>query len=194
MILPLKDWKPNGILVTVPGVSNDVVAEALGTSGERVALDLHVGRTFERNHKWIEMPECLILRPNECIRIRVRELIQTPRAVFGGVCSRASLTAEGLLVSNIKVDPNFVGYLEIAVFNAGDHSISLMKGKAFASVWFGALTSPIPDGEPPRVPTPTDGLVFRSWRERARALAPYFATGILSILGSIAAALLLKPF
>jgi deoxycytidine triphosphate deaminase len=194
MILPLKDWKPNGISVTVPGVTNDVVAEALRTSGERVALDLHVGRTFERNHKWIEMPECLILRPNECIRIRVRELIQTSRAVFGGVCSRASLTAEGLLVSNIKVDPNFIGYLEIAVFNAGDRSISLMRDKAFASVWFATLASAIPEGEAPRVPTPTDGLAFRSWQERARVLAPYVATGVLSILGSLAAALLLKPF
>ena len=194
MFLPLKEWAANGIRVTVPGESADVVSDALSASGERVALDLHVGRTFERDHKWIEMPDSLVLRPNECIRVRVRELIQTSNKVFGAVCSRASLTAEGLVVSNIKVDPNFVGYLEIAVFNAGTRPIRLKQDKAFGSVWFALLTTPLPEGEPPRVPTPTDGLIFKSWQERARTLAPYFLTGFLSILASLLAGIMLEVF
>jgi dUTPase len=192
MILQLSEWSNSGIVVAVPGNTPDVISQTLNESGERVALDLHVGRTFERDHKWIQMPKRLILRPHECIRIRVQELIKTPNSVFGAICSRASLTAEGLLVSNIKVDPNFVGYLEVAVFNAGTRAIGIERGKAFASVWFGVLATPIPEGETPRVPTPTDGLIFRSWQERLRTLAPFIITGIASVVGSLIAAILLN--
>ena len=113
-MIPLECWKDERIEVTSEsGCRQDPIA-ASEQSKERVALDLHVGDDYQVDFqdKWLAMP--VVLRPNDCIRIRIDESISTPDHVFGQVCSKGGTSAEGLLVANQKVDPNFHGRLELA--------------------------------------------------------------------------------
>jgi deoxycytidine triphosphate deaminase len=191
MIIPLPEWANRGIVVAGPDMSADPVSEVLETTEERVALDLHVGDAYQEAHEWLQMPTELVLRPNDCVRIRVREKITTPTTVFGQVCSKGGLSPEGLLVANQKVDPNFTGLLELAVFNAGDTSVKVREGDAFASLWIGSLETELLDA-PRRTPTPTQGIEKRDLRETWRAARPYVFTGVVSTASAVAATLLLQ--
>jgi deoxycytidine triphosphate deaminase len=179
MVIPLGQWSTAKIGVSAPG--RDPVEEALTTTDERIALDLHVGDHYEKDHRYIQFTDSFVLRPNTCVRIRTTECLETPPDVFGQVCSRASLTAEGLIVSNLKIDPNFAGPLELAVFNGGKRPIKIDRDKAFACIWFARLDSPLGDTKR-RFATPTQGLASRSVRERARKFGGPAATVLVSLV------------
>jgi deoxycytidine triphosphate deaminase len=193
LILRLDQWETAGITITtgpsVDGVTP--IARALNDTHERVVLDLHVGEAFERDHKYISMPDTLVIRPGESVRLRTMERLSTPREVFGVVCSRASLAAQGLYVSNIKVDPCFSGQLEVAVFNGGGRPIRVKREMAFASVFFALLDAPLSENVR-RGPTPTAGLAFVNWRERLRVATPFIVTGVVAVVAAILVALLLE--
>lgn len=179
MIIPLAQWGQAEIGVSAPG--HDPVADALANTDERIALDLHVGDHYEKNHRYIQFTDGFVLPPNTCVRIRTTECLETPPHVFGQVCSRASLTAEGLIVSNLKIDPNFAGPLELAVFNGGKRPIKVDRDKAFACIWFARLDSPLGETKR-RFATPTQGLVSHSLKERARKLGTPAATVAVSLI------------
>lgn len=191
VILRLDQWAEAGIEVRGDVGSVPAVTFALQETQERVVLDLHVGDAFERDHQFINMPSEFVLRPGESIRLRTHEGLTTPKAVFGLICSRASLAAQGFYVSNIKVDPCFSGILEVAVFNGGRRPISITRGMAFASVFFARLDEPLPQ-EVRRTPTPTAGLAFTNWKERLRVASPFIATGSFAFIAAVVAALLLE--
>lgn len=178
-MIPLERWEDEKIKITSHSERRDPVAASEG-SDERVALDLHVGDDYQEDFQdvWLAMPTTL--RPNDCVRIRVDESISTPDHVFGQVCSKGGTSAEGLLVANQKVDPNFHGRLELAVFNAGKRSVKVDKDLVFASLWFSRLDSPLTDA-PPREPARPPGLTSRDWRERWHAAKPHVLTGMGSV-------------
>jgi hypothetical protein len=180
-MIPLERWEDEKIKVAShSGRRGDPVAASEG-SDERVALDLHVGDDYQEDFQdvWLAMPA--ILRPNDCVRIRVDESISTPDHVFGQVCSKGGTSAEGLLVANQKVDPNFHGRLELAVFNAGKRSVKVDKDLVFASLWFSRLDSSLTHDPPSREPARPPGLTSRDWRERWHAAKPHVLTGIGSV-------------
>ena len=111
---------------------------------------------------------------------------------MGFICSRASLASKGLIVSNLKVDPNYSDTLYITVFNSGTGSIPLEPRNPFCAVVFGQT-----DGVcnvQTRRPDPEG--ISSGWVERLTRVAPYIVTGTVSItisvFGSIIATLMME--
>ena len=130
----------------------------------------------------------LKLRPNTCAVLETKEHITTGPQVMGFICSRASLAAQGLIVSNLKVDPNYRDTLYITVFNAGTGTIPLERDQPFCAVVFCRTQEPSlvqtsrPD--PEGIPRgPVDVLV---------SLYPYVLTGIFALLANVVATLVMK--
>lgn len=198
MILPVEHWREAGIKVSsARSPQADPIGDLLRGS-ERVALDLHVGADYQVDFAgWhaIDEKKGFNLMPGECVRIRVDERIETPWNVFGQICSKTSQSADGLLVANLKVDPNFAGLLEPTVLNAGRKPVKVTQGLLFASVWFGTL-DPAPDDPPRRGPEQVRGLQFakRSMREKWEAARPYVLTGLVTLCVTIIARLILQVF
>jgi deoxycytidine triphosphate deaminase len=195
-IVPLHQWKQFGIKVRNSGASGDPSADLVGDfireTPERVAFDLHLADEVQVDERWVKLnDDGLVLRPNETVRIRVLEELETPPDVFGQICSKGGLTPEGLIVGNQKIDPNFGGRLEPVVFNAAKTSLRIKKNQAFACIWFATLTERPPD-LPMRSPTPTKGIEQRDLRETWRAFRPFVVTGVVSTASTVAAAVLLK--
>lgn len=82
------------------------------------------------------------LKPASCVVLETKEHVSTGNKVFGFICSRASLSAMGLIVSNLKVDPNFSDTLFITAFNAGIQNITLKVGEPFCTIVFAAVEGP----------------------------------------------------
>ena len=185
-MIQLKEWQASGVRLWVENSSVDPVASFLEGSDERIVFDLCVGDRVQRGPRqsWREMPDVLTLRPGECVRVATREKVSTSGAVFGLICSRASLAADGFYVSNIKVDPQFSGWLEIAVLNASRDYIQISKGMRFASLLFFDLRSTM-DEPVPRFPTETKPVRAIGIRERLLRAAPFVLTAVLSVVGAI---------
>jgi deoxycytidine triphosphate deaminase len=187
-VLQLREWGAAGIRLRIEGSQVDPIQEMLSGSDERIVYDLRVGMRVQRGPRqnWQEMPTELRLKPGECIRVSTFEKLYTPNTVIGLICSRSSLAADGLYVSNIKVDPQFGGWLEVAVFNASRDHIIITKGMRFASIMFLDLREPLTENLP-RVPTETTAVRRVGFVEKTRRSAPFIITGILSIGGSMLA-------
>jgi dUTPase len=199
MVIPLRDWDKAGIAVrrsSMADSAHNPIAHMLAHSEERVALDLHIGDSYQVDfHSWRALPDQMTLRPNDCIRVLVDEIVETPRGVFGQICSRGAPSAEGLMVANQKVDPNFGGQLKLALFNAGNRSVIVKKGAVFASLWFGRIEPELPASEAPRrfVSDP-QGLTVRDRREQWRSVRGYVYTGVGSTVSAVAATFIIKLF
>ena len=137
------------------------------------------------------MDKMFLLKPNTVLSLETREHITTGPQVLGFICSRASLAAKGLIVSNLKVDPNYSDTLYITVFNAGTAGIPLEPGDPFCAVVFGQTDGPctgqIRRPDPEGIPT--------GWVDKLMRTAPHIVTGVISIiisvLGSIIAMLMM---
>jgi hypothetical protein len=195
LIIPVERWKETGIKVSsTRNPQADPIADLL-SGPERIALDLHVGGDYRIDFKeWhaIDEEDGFNLMPGQCVRIRVDENIETPVSVFGQICSKTSQSADGLLVANLKVDPNFAGSLEPTVFNAGRKPVKIVQGLLFASIWFGRLDAALPDA-PRRGPAQVRGLQIakRSTREKWEEAKPYVLTGLVTLCVTVAGRLLL---
>src|SRR5437016_3312221 len=100
MIIRVEDYEAKGIVL-----HNGIPFHATGK--EQICYDLHVGESIKRpgDDTRRATPASIRLKPNDCIRIETREELALPNNVFGTICSRASLTAEGLVAANLKIDP-----------------------------------------------------------------------------------------
>ena len=89
---------------------------------------------------------------------------------MGFICSRASLASKGLIVSNLKVDPNYSDTLYVTVFNAGTGSIPLEPRAPFCAVVFGQT-----DGvcEVSRLVDRHPEGISSGWAQRLMRVAPY---------------------
>jgi deoxycytidine triphosphate deaminase len=159
---------------------------------EQICYDLHVGSSIKLPGDDTRRPSPRIIRlkPNDCVRIETREELFVPNDVFGTVCSRASLTAEGLVAANLKIDPKFQGKLVITVYNTSKNLIKIDKKLPFCSLFFQTLETPVPADSPVRTPPEAkiiSGNLFLDALMRAR---PHIFTFIASVLASIVAAYL----
>src|SRR5579862_2631348 len=94
VILRLSDLGNRGISILDGGVP---VTHSIHAP-EQICCDLHIGDAVrapgdENRHAGRDR---ITLRPSDCLRLETRETIVIPDDVFGLVCSRASLSAEGL--------------------------------------------------------------------------------------------------
>ncbi len=180
MVIQLKDYAKHGIQIT-PWIDPD--------PKERIVYDLHVGESYRRpgdaNRK--TMPRMKTLWPNTCIRIDTQEKLTTSTGVFGQTCSRASLSAEGLVVANLKIDPKFAGHhLCVTAFNTGKRPIRIKRDDPFCSIFFSTLEEHVGQDAEARNP-PEAGVLATGWVEETliRA-APFVVTFGLSVAVSLA--------
>ena len=178
----IEEKKSDGTLEVIKQVAPGGMSRDLSIKGIRVGDGGATLRNMDRS---------FVLKPNTCVVLETREHIRTGPKVMGFICSRASLASKGLIVSNLKVDPNYSDTLYITVFNAGTGSISLEPSDPFCAVVFGQT-----DGEcavQTRRPDPEG--ISSGWAERLTRIAPHIVTGtvsiVLSVLGSIIAALMM---
>lgn len=135
MILLKQDLKYRDITVSANGDAD----------GEFVTVDLRVGEQYQvpGDQRWYKLKSPFRLHPGKCVLFATQQTLEIPRNVFGLLCSKGRLGAQGLMVGNLKVDPLFKGQLHIPVFNAGDRVIEVSPGEAFCSIYFQLLERPI---------------------------------------------------
>lgn len=178
----IEEKNPDGTLEAMKQVASGGMSRDLSIKGIRVGDGGATLRNMDRS---------FVLKPNTCAVLETREHIRTGPQVMGFICSRASLASKGLIVSNLKVDPNYSDTLYITVFNAGTGSIPLEPNDPFCAVVFGQT-----DGVcsvQTRRPDPEG--ISTGWIERLTRIAPHIYTGavtfILSVFASIAARLMM---
>lgn len=127
-----------------------VVAPDSTEASEEVCVDLHVGNSFMQAGNSTSFPfdKPYKLEPGACIIVHTTETISLPNDCFGTLCAKGSLAALGFIVPNTKIDPLFSGGLDIALFNAGQRTLSVQEGMAFCSVVFHKLQGPITRNAP----------------------------------------------
>jgi len=194
MTIPLSQWSAHDIVVRTGGSRIPVDLASYADHVERVVLDLHVGSAFYQSgaDAGKELPgnRRLLIRPGQMIRIKTREELHVGPEVFGQLVSRSSLTARGLVVASIKIDPKFVGRLTVVVFNVGETRIEVPREDGFCSVFFHKLASAVdgdirtPPEDPNRKSTSLVDWFGRNWR----AVLAAAITLIVSVVGSIIAA------
>lgn len=156
---------------------------------EEICYDLHVGQAIRPpGSEARRTPSAHIeLSPNNAVRIETRERLTIPNGVFGQICSRASLTAEGLVVSNLKVDPNFQGRLVVTVFNTSKNRIRIDSALPFCSVFFHTLEESLAS-QRVRTPPEARAITESPWKVGLRKSFPYVITFVLSVVASLIAA------
>lgn len=163
--------------------------DAGGMSRDLSIKGIHVKRGGASLHK---VDEEFVLKPNECVVLETREHITTGPEVLGFICSRASLASKGLIVSNLKVDPNYSDTLYITVFNAGTGSIPLKPGYPFCAVVF-CQTDGACEG---RTRRPDPEGISDGWSEKLMKACPHIVTGtvtfVISVIGSVVAMLMME--
>lgn len=120
------------------------------SSDEEVCVDLHIGNSFMEAGSSASYPfdKPHTLNPGLCIIVRTKETISLPNNVFGTLYAKGSLAAMGFLVPNTKIDPMFVGHLDVALFNGGTRPLKVEKGQSFCSAAFHKLDQPISRSTP----------------------------------------------
>jgi len=191
MIIQVCDYSARGILlegsITAPRQQK-----------EQVCRDLHIGESIKLPGDDVRRPtpKKIRLKPNDCLRIETDEHLTVPSNVFGTICSRASLTAEGLIVANLKIDPKFQGKLTITIYNTSKNIITLNHELPFCSIFFQGLETPLPDTAPIR--TPPEAKIISGHRivETLNRALPFILTFGASVLASLIASYLfgwIKP-
>ena len=163
---------------------------------EQICYDLHVGESikFPGDDTRRPTPKQIRLKPNDCIRIETREELRVPNDVFGTICSRASLTAEGLVASNLKIDPKFNGKLFVTVYNTSRNINSINPDLPFCSIFFQAIESPVSTAAPVRHPPDAKIITGPRYLEAFLRAVPFLVTFIFSVLASLLATYLYVLF
>lgn len=160
---------------------------------ELVAYDLRVGKSYQEpgDATIRDFPKpTYVLKPGRCIVVYTLENIAVSHDLLGILCSKASLTAQGLLVANTKIDPGFNDILKISVFNAGSSPITIEQNKPFCSIVFHTLEHRVPTGvsrRPPVIQGEKRSRFSRWWDNVSSsplfiALAPVIPSFIGSII------------
>lgn len=189
MIIKVADYEARSIVLhnAVPFVA---------TGKEQICYDLHVGESVKRpgDETRRRTPKQIRLKPNDCIRVETREELALPNDVFGTICSRASLTAEGLVAANLKIDPKFHGKLFVTVYNTSRNINTINTDLPFCSIFFQTLESPVSDAAPMRHPPEAKIITGPRVVEAFLRARPFLLTFIASVLASLLAAYLFGWF
>ena len=186
------EWEGHDVTIETKGADGSLRPIEPSGKGE-MSRDLSIGGILVKEGGALlhRMDDRFALKPNECVVLETREHITTGPKVLGFICSRASLASKGLIVSNLKVDPNYSDTLYITVFNAGTGSIPLSTDEPFCAVVFGQTDGACTVST--RRPNPEG--ISTGWSEKLMRAAPYIITGtvsiVLSALGSVIAVLVI---
>ena len=193
MIIQIRDYPTYKIRIE-PQPDNDVSYTQSPDRRELVSLDLHVGELIKLpgNDSSFIPPKRIVLRPNDCVRIQTRERLTVPDTVFGQICSRASLTAEGLVAANLKIDPKFQGNLVVAVYNTSKNRIVLDSSLPFCSIFFQTLEHALPEDAPVRVPPPSKIIIGSRFKDWLFSVAPFLLTFLASVAASLIASIIFR--
>ena len=186
------EWESHDVAIGAKNADGNLTPVEHSGKGE-MSWDLSIGGILVREggaslHR---MERGFVLKPNECVVLETREHIRTGPKVLGFICSRASLASKGLIVSNLKVDPNYSDTLYVTVFNAGTGNIPLDTGEPFCAVVFGE-TDGVCTVETRR---PDPEGISSGWSEWLMRTTPYIITAAVSValsaVGSIIAVLVM---
>jgi deoxycytidine triphosphate deaminase len=168
----------------------------VATDKEQICYDLHVGESVKRpgDDTRRPTPQQIRLKPNDCIRIETREELAVPNNVFGTICSRASLTAEGLVAANLKIDPKFHGKLFVTIYNTSRNINTINTDLPFCSIFFQTLENPVSDAAPIRHPPEPKIITGPRVVEAFLRTLPFILTFIASVLSSLLASYLFGWF
>lgn len=183
MMIKVSNWKNYKTKVSTKNPEGNLIPVSLDNNNG-ISLDLTIKGIDVRNggSALYKIKSKYILKPGTCVVLETAEHITTGKKVFGFICSRAKLSASGLIVSNLKVDPNYSDSLYITAFNASSNPITLTKGDAFCALVF---TSNEEECNV-KVRRPDSlGIQNNFWNDAKKAL-PY----ILTYIGSVATAIL----
>lgn len=182
MVIQLKDFSNHGIIIRPDDVLNDP------NTSERITLDLRVGEYYKKpgDANLRQIRETLVLSPNDTYLIQTKEKLTTSHTVFGVVCPRSSLSAEGLMVASIKVDPSFSNnYLYITIFNTSKKRIRIKKDEAICSIFFQCLEHPVqqpiarnPPQSKPIMDNQSMEWFYRNWNNVLAILISLIGLGV----------------
>lgn len=136
---------------------------------ERVVVDLAAGDSYREpgGRDWLAMPRHLRLRPGKCVLIKTKQEIHLPRGVFGLLCSKGTVSAQGLWVGPLKIDPNFHGRLSLPILNASRHAIRIQQGQDLCALAVLLLERPLAtDAQRPPLELPVRISGFPGWWDR----------------------------
>jgi dUTPase len=177
MVILQSEWREKGILIHHSERATDL---------EFVVQDLHIGLEYhlpgDSNATPYKFGQTYELLPGKSIVVYTLERVEVrSKRVFGQLCSKASLAAQGIMVANTKVDPMFDDRLRIPLFNASDQPYSINKGDPFCSIYFMECNGDIARNEVRGAPN-WPAQVQRGFLLRAKA----HRTEIATILGGAA--------
>ena len=179
MMIRASEWKDHQI--DISNISPDGRLTSINLSSHNnIGLDLTIKGIDVRDgaSAFHRIEKEYALKPTGCVVLETAEHVKTGNKVFGFIFSRASLAARGLIVSNLKIDPNYNDSLYITVFNAGTQTIFLKVGDPFCALAFSSNEEPC-SGEARR----PDTMGIRSgYREKFNKALPY----LLTYAGSVA--------
>jgi len=164
------------------------VIDGVEDSHEHITIDLHAGDIYYNPGILtpIAFNEPIPIKPGKCIVIETKECIQLPKNIFGILCSKGSLSAIGVVVSNNKIDPLFNGKLNVPVFNAGSSKVIIQPSQAFCCTAFHLVEAEVPSDTPRNAirPTPHPKDKFADLIE---TYLPSIVTILIAILGAAVA-------
>jgi len=104
-----------------------------------VTYDLRVGNGY-RDHRDVapaslHEDQSITLLPGAAVIIQTEEWIQLPRTMFGHVVPKVSLLQAGVSNTSSKVDPGYIGYLLVTVFNLGKRPVLLERRQPFCALY-----------------------------------------------------------
>lgn len=109
---------------------------------EPASYDVRVGNEYASltsgksfNQKDIER-DGIIINPNETIRVKALERVGVPLNCIALVTTKISLAWQGILQITSRIDPGYIGEIEIVLFNAGKKKVILRHMEKFANLVF----------------------------------------------------------
>ena len=183
------------------GIRIDPRAPDSADPKELVAYDLRVGKLYQ------EPADATIrafpkkgytLKQGQCIVIYTLENVAMSHDLIGILCSKASLTAKGLVVANTKVDPGFNDILKISIVNAGRRPIKIEQDMRFCSIVFHTLEHQVPakiSRKPPELPGEHRSWASRRWDDaNSHPLFVAFVSALLAALFTLGCTIIYEKY
>jgi len=95
--------------------------------------------------------DVLIVPPGESVIVRTNELVGIPNAITALVTTKVNHAFHGILQPTSRIDPGFVGYVYIPLFNLGRNDLQLKRSEKLCNLVFLKVTS-VESGRGPRDP------------------------------------------
>jgi len=179
MIILKNDFAAKGIIIEPPVLDEkELITYDLETDDSYQDPGIATLRSLSKPH---------FIPPNSCVLVKTQQVLTVPNNVFGVITCKASLTTIGLIVANIKIDPNFHGQLTVCLFNASNKPIKIQSRMRFCSIFFQQIHPPVassPLRSPPGMRPSENSRIVEWFYERKEFIlaAMAFAGVVISIV------------